>query len=163
MCPSPPIGPSRPCDLIYLKDWFYWFTELMWCQFNQCAVELCRIWHLCELKWMSVQYWSGYPQYLFSYLSKSWLIQCVRNNVGMCLCGCSRDFVCVSLPLSPYICVTGNCICYRLKVSPFYWSSSVYNLYVFFTAHAKAHCCLYFFVFYKMTHQMLAQHMHVQR
>lgn len=41
---------------------------------------------------LSVHYWSGHPHYLFSYLSKSGLIQCVQNNVGTppCKCLCLR-------------------------------------------------------------------------
>lgn len=83
---------------------------------------------------LSVQYWSGYPQYLFSYLSKGWLIQCVRNNVGMCLWGCASVYVCVSLPLS----LSGNFVCYGLQVPTFYWNSSIYNLYLSLSLHAKA-------------------------
>lgn len=79
---------------------------------------------------LSVQYWSGYPQYLFSYLSKSWLIQCVRNNAGTCLWDYASVYICVSL-LSLYICVTGNCSCYELQVSLFYCNSSIYSLYLF--------------------------------
>lgn len=55
---------------------------------------------------------------------------------------CASVYVCESLPVSLYICITGNCICYRPKVSPFYCNSSIYNLYLFFIAQAEAqrHC-----------------------
>lgn len=133
MCFCPAIGFSRPCDLIYLKDWFYWFTELMWCQFNQCAMELCRIWHLCELRWIECTILICFPQYLFSYLSKSWLIQCVQNNGGTCCMKFYSMFVCLFLFIC--ICIVSNSVCCA-QISSFYCNSGVYNLHFFSCVNA---------------------------